>query len=219
MVIAWNSQPVPLAAASPTPPAPSVSPSIYPSSRPTASPEPTPALGYVFKEGLPFAVIDSVEADALFNAPDTCSNSVDGYRLTYPDSWYTNTQFGSVSPCSWFSPTDYDVQFESDPPDEIVIFIRVFEGGYGYFYAPSFTLDEVIDIDGFEVLRREEIGGCFKTDGCRALPPRYEYVADLGPEGFIGPTLLAMTSSEGVPSYELNKAVLDRIMASIEFLP
>lgn len=153
----------------------------------------------------------------MFATPDTCINLVDGYRLTYPDTWYTNTQFGSVPPCSWFSPTYYEVQFESEPPNEVVIVIRVLDGGYGYYYAPTFTVYDFVNIDGFEGWRREEIAGCFKPEGCRPLPPNYTYSAVLGLDPFR--TLVARTSSDGVTDYELNKAVLDRIMASLVFLP
>ena len=46
---------------------------------------------------------------------------------------------------------------------------------------------------------------------------RYAYVVLLGPPGE-GPTLLAWTSPDLAGSYELNKAILDRMMATMELL-
>ncbi|MGH2482944.1 MAG: hypothetical protein ACRDE9_00630, partial [Candidatus Limnocylindria bacterium] len=107
-------------------------PGIAPEPVPTATPVPAPVqLGYVQREGMPFTVIQNAEADALFASPDTCVNTVDGYRLTYPDSWYTNTQVADVPPCNWFSPTFYELTGESWPPSEIVIVIDVLPGGFG----------------------------------------------------------------------------------------
>jgi hypothetical protein len=51
----------------------------------------------------------------------------------------------------------------------------------------------------------------------RSTPPRYSYVVLLPRTGVIRPTLVADTTFEGAADYELNKAVLDRIMASLEF--
>jgi hypothetical protein len=201
-------------------------PSPAPDPVPTATPVPTArTLTYVSREGLPFPIVESPEADALFVAMDTCLNAEDGYRLNFPASWYTNAQIGAVPPCTWFAPVDFmvpalfAVRPEFQPPDGVVIIVMGFEGGYGYLGSPTFSLDDEITIGAFEGWRREEIGGCFEGTGCGVLPPRYEYVVHLGADEVLGPTLLAVTSSEGIPTYELNKAVLDRIMASIEFLP
>ncbi len=46
----------------------------------------------------------------------------------------------------------------------------------------------------------------------------YVYVVQLGPDPNSGPNLIASTNSAMGGDYELNKAVLDRIMATIEFL-
>lgn len=202
-------------------------PGIAPGPVPTATPVPTPVrLGYVQREGLPFAIIDNPVADALFVSLDTCLNEEDGYRLSFPASWYTNTQIGEVPPCTWFAPNDFmaptlfAVRPEFQPPDGVVIIVMAFEGGSGYLYSPTFTIDEVISVAGFEGWRREQIGECGLPEGCRSLPPRYEYELILGSEGeAFGPTFLAVTSSEGVANYELNKAVLDRMLASLEFIP
>jgi hypothetical protein len=185
---------------------------------PKATPVPTPrSLNYVAKEGLPFTVIDSAGADVLFDSPDTCTNHEGGYTVTYPDDWFTNTQFGEVPACSWFSPTFFEVRDPGEVPKEIVIVITVFDGGFGYFYAPQDSLYEAVTIDGYQGWRREQIGACYEAGGCEALPPSYNYSAVLGGSGAEGPSLQAVTSSEGVEDYELNKAVLDRIMAGFDY--
>lgn len=189
---------------------------------PAATPVPTPvSQTYVSRPGLPFKVIDSPAADALFEAPDTCINPVDGYRLTYPDSWYTNTQVADSPPCSWFSPTYYELALGPPwPPSEIVIILDAFEGGFGYLGGETFTVNETVAVDGFAAIRQEIIGSCFLSP-CRSEPPEYYYVVYIGdpvPRAF-GPTLLARAPSERSVDYELTKAVFDRIMASIEFFP
>jgi hypothetical protein len=196
-------------------------PSPAPDPVPTATPVPAPqTLAYVHREGMPFTIIENAAADALFANPDVCINQTDGFRLTFPDIWYTNTQVGDVRPCTWFSPAEFvlPTAVRPPPPDGVVITVEVLPGGFGWYYQPTFTVDDVISIDGFEGWRREEVAGCFPGYGCRALPPTYTYAAPLG-KHIWDRTMLAVTSSEGVPNYDLNKAVLDRIMASIEFLP
>lgn len=54
-----------------------------------------------------------------------------GYTVAYPDEWYTNTVIGDVRPCSWFSPTYFDVIDPAVPPDEIAIFLGYFDGATG----------------------------------------------------------------------------------------
>lgn len=188
---------------------------------PAATPVPTPpAQAYVSRAGLPFTVLDSPEADALFATPDECINPVDGYRVTYPDNWYTNTQVADSPPCSWFSPTYYELTLGPPwPPSEIVIILDVFDGGFGSTWSPVYTVDERVAVDGFAGIRREVIGGCFPGP-CRSEPPLYYYVAYVGdpvPRAF-GLTMVARAPSERSVDYALTKAVLDRIMASIEFL-
>jgi hypothetical protein len=48
-------------------------------------------------------------------------------------------------------------------------------------------------------------------------PGRYVYQIQLGPTPEEGPNLLVETTEEMGGDYELNKAVMDRMMATIEF--
>lgn len=201
-------------------------PGLAPDPVAAATPVPTPRpLTYVSRAG-PLTVIESAAADALFESPDECTNPVDGYRVTYPDNWYTNTQIADSPPCSWFSPTYYELTLGPPwPPSEIVIILDVFDGGFGSTWSPVYTVDESVAVDGFAGMRREVIAECFPGP-CRSEPPLYYYVAYIGdpyigdpvPRSF-GLTMVARAPSERSVDYELTKAVLDRIMASIEFLP
>lgn len=186
---------------------------------PTATPAPTPdGARYTGREGAPFTVIDHPVADALFEDPDTCTNPEDGYTVTYPDSWYTNTAIGDTPACSWFSPTLYEVG--ADPnrvPDEVVIVIEVFPGAFGFFNQPDYELHEQISIGGFEGYRYQQIGVLHEGGGYESLPPTYGYRSVLAEGQAVEPTLMSSTSSEGADDYVLNRAVLDRIMASIRF--
>jgi hypothetical protein len=47
---------------------------------------------------------------------------------------------------------------------------------------------------------------------------QYAYLVQLGPTEEEGPNLLVRTNTDMGGDYQLNKAVLDRIMATIEFL-
>jgi hypothetical protein len=183
-----------------------------------ATPVPPPAaVSYVEREGLPFAVIDSPEAESLFVNPDTCTNPVGGFTVSYPDSWYTNTEFGAVPACSWFSPTSYEVTTPEAVPGEVVITISVISGTMGSFTRPDRSLDEPVPIGRRDGRRWEEVGVTYEGGGYEALPPSYSYFLVLGDPAGDGPRILASSRSEGVDNYVLNKAVLDRIMASLQF--
>lgn len=202
-------------------------PGLAPDPVPTAIPVPTPrSLTYVHRDGVAFTIIESAEADALFATTDTCLNEEDGYRLSFPASWYTNTQVGAVPACTWFAPVDFlapalfAVRPEFQPPDGVVIIVMGIEGGYGGgFFVSSYAVDELITIAGFGGQRRELVAECFGPEGCHTVPATYTYDANLGGPDQLGPWLVATTSSESSVEYELTKAVLDRMMASIEFLP
>jgi len=181
---------------------------------PAATPEP---VAYVPREGLPFSVIESAKADALFIDADTCTNPVGGFTVAYPDSWYTNTDFGSVPACSWFSPTPYEVTTSDEVPDEVVITITVIPGPLGSFTQPELSLHEEVPIGGFAGYRREEVGVTYEGGGHEALPPSYHYFVVRGDPRGDAPRILASSESEGALDYSLNKAVLDRIMASLDF--
>jgi hypothetical protein len=173
---------------------------------PTAPPSP-PAARYVDRDGLPFSVIESSEADALFTDPDTCTSTA-GYTVSYPDSWYTNTDIGDIPACTWFSPVSYEVDDPSRVPDEIAIIVHVFEGGIGQIPEYPRTLHEVVSFGGLDGSRSE--------DTIPSDPPDYAYTyAAWLDADYLGRKLSGSTSTMNGGDYELNRAVLDRIMASL----
>ena len=173
-----------------------------------ASPEPA----YVGVAEYPFPVIESAEADALFVEPDTCSNPQDGYTVRYPDDWYTNTEIGNTPACSWFSPTFFESDASGSVPDEIAIEIRVAETGLGQIPEWPRVLHETVSIGGYQASRMED--AIPRPDG--GFDFIYHYAGWLAEEP-TGLKITAWTRSEGQSDYLLHKAVLDRIIGSLEF--
>jgi hypothetical protein len=188
----------------PTPdPTATVEPTVEPTAEPTASPTVEPTTAATTAPDGTFVPAENAEADALFLARDDCQNLRDGYQLVFPDDWYTNTEFRDVPACSWFSPTFYEVDDSGEVPDEIAITIVWMAGDSGSFEDPI----------------RREFG---MVGGQNAVRVEYEdlyrYQIQLGPTPEEGPNLVATTSRDMGGDYELNKAVLDRLMLTIEFI-
>ena len=184
-----------------------------------ATPGPTPApVQYVARGDYPFPVIDHPAADALFETPDTCTNPVAGYTVSYPDAWFTNTEIGDWPACSWFSPTFFDVGTDpNEVPPQIAIIITVEDTSYGFTCDPDMPVRDELSVSGFEGVRAELIG-CTEPNGVyTAQAAEYTYTVIMAPQPAEMPSMRAWTSFEGAADYELNKAVLDRIMALIEF--
>jgi hypothetical protein len=198
----------------PTPdltPKPTESPTEQPTAEPTEAPtsDPTPtATPSPVMSGPPggFAILPNADADALFLDRDTCMNERDGYQVDFPDDWWTNTEFGNgrYPACIWFSPTFYRVTDLNVVPDEIAITITWHATDIGRHDADIVTREEVIV--GGQLANRVE----WDDD-------TYWYAIQLGPTPEEGPNLLVETSTQRGGEYELNKAVMDRMMATIEF--
>ena len=208
-------------------PSPTPSPTVDPTPEPVASerasiaPEPsvTPfdspeasatAASSVGTGG--FTVTPHPEADSLFLERDDCTNPQDGYQLQFPDDWWTNTEVARFPPCVWFSPTFYEVVDETQRPDEIAIEIFWLAGDRGYL-TESISREDVMV--GLQSAVRTEVVG---TPDDMTEGASYEYVIRLGPTPEEGPNLVARTDTDMGGDYELNKAVLDRIMSTIEFI-
>lgn len=178
-------------------------PTATPSATPTASPT---ATGTPVTTGPPggFAVAPNAEADELFLDRDQCANERDNYEVTFPDDWWTNTEIGKYPACVWFSPTFYTVPDENEVPEEIAIVIEWVNGDVGAHDADIVSSEEV------------RVGGQAATR-TEWDDETYWYVIQLGPTLEEGPNLWVRTSAEMGGEYELNKAVMDRMMATIEF--
>jgi hypothetical protein len=182
-------------------PSATAEPTQAPTAEPTATSEPTPSPPPP-PDGS-FEPAANAEADALFLERDDCENRRDGYQLVFPDEWYTNTEFRDVAPCSWFSPTFYEVDDSGKVPEEIAITIEWMPGDSGSFEDPI----------------RRDFGMVGGQNAVRVeYRDSYLYQVQLGPTPEEGPNIVAMTTRDMGGDYELNKAVLDRLMLTIEFI-
>ena len=203
--------PSPSPDSTPEPPATasaSVTASITTAPSPSSEPSEAAESGTAapsFGGGGGFTVTPNPEADALFIERDECTNRQDGYQLEFPDDWWTNTEIARFPACVWFSPTFYEVIDETQVPDEIAIKIEWVAGDIGRVDADIVEREDVVV--GGQAAGRVE----WSDDS-------YWYVIQLGPTPEEGPNLWAMTSADMGGDYELNKAVLDRIMSTIEFI-
>jgi hypothetical protein len=196
----------PTAEPSPTP-EPTPTATATPSPESTDSPEPRPSSTPIEGEG-GFAIEANAEADALFAERFTCESVEEGFQVDFPAAWNANAEFGQVPPCSWFAPTEYETGDPGELPDEVAIEIRVIDGARKY--------------DGEVTDRHEGVIGATQpatrvrvTDGD---VERYEYVVQLGRTPEEGPNLVARTASDMGGDFDLNRAVLDRMMATMEFI-
>ncbi len=206
---------IPAVVETPTPDAtPSATATPSPTPSPTGTPSGAPTATPVAGGG--FTVAPNAEADRLFLDRDDCENRTDGYRLEFPEDWWTNTEIGKWPPCVWFSPTYYTVDQLDQVPEEIAVTIEWTSADRGSFEeAPQ---REEVTVGGQPAVRVERRG----AGGNGGTMPRdwYEYVyqIQLGPTPEEGPNIVARTDTDMGGDYELNKAVLDRIMATMEFI-
>jgi hypothetical protein len=156
------------------------------------------------------AAAAAAAAEVLFMTADECTNPSDGYTVSFPDDWYTNTETGDVPACSWFTPQFFEVSAPGVAPEQIWISIGVVDGVVAYTSLTEIFSNEEITVDGRDGRRVE-----FNPEpNTRPDYRAYHYVVPLGENG---PTLVASTNSDAAGDYALAKAVLDRIMASFEF--
>lgn len=152
----------------------------------------------------------SVEAAVrgLFDAPDTCFNEADGYRIDFPAAWYTNTAFADFATCRFFHPTSYEVA-GSQPPT-VAISLQPAEGlaiGARAIYAMEEP--ERLEINGLPAVRTE-------LRNLNEPQSLYVYRILLDPNDELGPSVQATIDSRNHADYETNKAVLDRMLTSLQ---
>lgn len=188
-------------------PTPSATPEATPSPEGSESPAETPSSTPIEGEG-GFTFESNAEADALMVDRFDCQNLDDGYQVEFPAEWNTNAEIGGTPPCSWFAPTEYETGAPGEVPEEVAIEI--------------FVIDDDRVHDGDERERAEGMIGATQpayrvvvTDGDETA---YLYVVQLGPTLAEGPNLVARTTTEMGGDFDLNRAVLDRMMATMEFI-
>ena len=190
-------------------PTPEASPTQTASQGPSESAEPSPDSTPTGGEPGGFDFEANAEADRLFLDRFSCQNLEDGYEVEFPSDWNANAEFGEVAPCSWFAATEYDAGSGSSVPDEVAIEVFVVDGEREYGDAETSERQEGL-IGSTQPAFRVRV-----TDGDDEA---YEYVVQLGRSFADGPNLVARTDSSMGGDFELNRAVLDRMMATMEFI-
>jgi hypothetical protein len=188
-------------------PTPSATPEASASPEPTDSAEPS-ASSSPIEGGSGFTIEANAEADAHFLERFSCENLDDGYRVDFPAEWNTNAELGGVPPCSWFAPTEYQTGGPGEVPDEVAIEIFIIDGDRGYHGEISERQEGMVGAT--QPATRIEV-----TDGDVTA---YEYVVQLGRTLEEGPNLVARTSTEMGGDFDLNRAILDRMVATMEFI-
>lgn len=105
-------------------------------------------------------------------------------------------------------PTSFEVDDPSATPDEVAIEIFIVDGLRIYPEDPTSRQEGILGATQ-PAVRVEVAGDAGET--------MYEYVIGLGPTAEGGPNLVVHTDTAMGGDYELNKAVLDRMMTTIEF--
>lgn len=172
----------------------------------------TPPPGF---ELPPVEVESHEEADALFVETSTCANAASGYELRFPVSWFADAT------CTRFSATPID---ESDPAAVSTITIERREGG-----EPNLGEVELIPVGGSGSVDGVEVGYFHLQAWGEAVVPIGERILAYHVNLVVGeyptednevPWLLATTTSVEAASdeeYDLNRAVLHRIITSMQF--
>jgi hypothetical protein len=147
---------------------------------------------------------------AVFADPDDCTNPDAGYRVAYPDSWYSNASVEGIASCWLFAPTDFDLTFGTEIPAEVAIVIRRYdEWNSGSFSGRRVISDQQTVVDGLPARLQEiEI-----TERTLALSPGdrlTEYVIELEDGSF----LVAATYLGS--DYGSARSVLSDMMATMQ---
>jgi hypothetical protein len=196
------------------------SPPSSATSNPTRSAEQSPPATSP-AEASPFGV-------AVFPEPDDCIHPEGGYRVAYPDSWYSNAAVPlldaagqptgvGIPACEYFAPTDFSIQYGTEIPSDIAIFLRIEDlpEGTGWNYGPYPGLRIVSDLDAAvdgEPARIQEIE--FLEQSLAFAPgDRYtEYVVEMSENRY----LTAQTYSQ--LGYNASRQVLDQMMQTLRFI-
>jgi hypothetical protein len=152
----------------------------------------------------------------------TCEHSTGAYQVVLPEGWWTNPEFeddelGVVAACRFFGRAEFDVATgnrERPVPDGTAIWIDYLENSCIGYINPILSSRETT-VDGFAATVSELAFGKEETNP----PHAYEYVVKLTPDVECesgADYIYAVTTRDLAGDYEENKALLDRMMETIE---
>ena len=182
---------------------------------PTPTVVPTPAA-----TPSPFGV-------AVFPDPDDCTNPAGGYRVAYPNSWYSNAAIplpgdasGAGEPaCQLFAPTDFVQLYGTEISSDVAIWIRVYElpegtaWNYGPFPGQLRIFSDSEAIVGGQPARVQEIEVIEGSMSARPGDLYSQYIIELSSSRY----LKAQTIYYHQEEYETNRMILDQMMQTLEF--
>jgi len=147
---------------------------------------------------------------AVFADPDDCTNPDAGYRVAYPDSWYSNSAVEGIAACWLFAPTNFNLTYGTEIPAQVAIVIRRYdEWNSGSFSGRRVLSDQETVVDGLPA-RVQEIEITERTLAFAPGDRFTEYVV-----GLEDGTYLVATTYLG-PDYEGAKSVLDDMMRTMQ---
>jgi hypothetical protein len=142
-----------------------------------------------------------------------CTNSVDGFSVSYPEGWHTNR--GEVlTECSVFDPQPVEVPHASELPFQIAVVIRVERVAVDSLISPTpweeIHSSQKLSIEGREAWRVESrsTGEGLADRGMRTT----RYVVLLGE----GRTLIAATHDVNGAEYPRNQEILGRMVETLD---
>ena len=193
------------------------SPSHAPaSSEPDASPPPT----------TPASTTASSFGAAVFADPDDCVNPVGGYRVAYPDDWYSNAVVENpfdpagdgIAACGSFAPRDFATVYGTEPSPAVAISMGVTElpdgvpWNYGPFEGYAILSDVPATIAGYPA-RVQEVEVTLPNPGFVVVGDRSTtYIIELGDNRY----LYARTTNS--KDYPASQQVLADMMRTLELV-
>ncbi|MGZ8481353.1 MAG: hypothetical protein ACXWWO_02730 [Candidatus Limnocylindria bacterium] len=151
-----------------------------------------------------------------------CEHTTGAYRAAVPEGWWVNPEFddaelGSVSACRFFGPDDFEIMSAdryTPFPQGTAIWMEFLDEGCVGYVNPILDSRETT-VDGYPARISRLAQGKLETNPEHT----YEYVvtvtADAQCEGD-GEYILAFTRRDLAGDYEENKAILDRMMESLQ---
>ena len=170
--------------------------SPLPTATVTPTPEPTPEA-----TASPFGA-------AVFSDPDDCTHPDAGYRVAYPDDWYSNAAGEGIAACWLFAPRDFGITYGTEIPAEVAIVIRRF-ANLDDVPGPRVISDDPAVVDGLQA-RRQEVEITERTITTAPGHRQTRYLIELPDEAYlVAQTYLGF-------DYDLARSVLDDMMRTLQ---